>query len=130
MCWDCMVGQSRRFPATPGTVAPATCRASSKGPANRSQNVGHEPGRGRLEMPAARRTGGRPLSSRSAPLKKPLLVTGRERRQPRRHAQPPPSEHTHPVPLPPPTSPAGRLPSSPWPGLQWRPPAHTAPTCL
>lgn len=73
------------------------------------------------EMPAAGRTGGQSLSPGSALLKeKRLLVTGREWRQPRAHAPPPPLERTHPDPLPPPTSPACRLPSSPGPRLQRR----------
>lgn len=109
MCGNEGVGTSPRSPATRGTNESGGVQSQLiRGPGKRelgscrsTQNAGREPA-----MPAAG-----PLSPGSA-LQKRLLVTGRERRQPRAHAQPPPPGHTHTRTrcrrLPPP--PAGFLP--------------------
>lgn len=131
VCGDGGVGESRRSPATPGTDAPGDVQNQlGRGRETGARTLAAKGAPRGREMPAARRSGGRPFSLGSALQKKPLLVTGRERRQPRTHAPPPPPKHTHPDPLQPPTSPAGQLPSSPEPGLQRWPPARTAPTRL
>lgn len=123
MCGNGGVGTSPRSSATQGTNAPGGVQRKPAGKSEEdrgngsSQNAGREP-----EMQAAG-----PLSAGSALQEKRLPVTGRERRQPRAHARPPPPGRTHPNPLPLPTSPAGRLPSSAGPGLQRRPPKRLRP---
>lgn len=92
MCGNEGVGTSPRSPAIRGTnesssVQSQLVRGPGKGElgsCQSSQDAGREPA-----MPAAG-----PLSPGSA-LQKRLLVTGRERRQPRAHALPPPPGHTH-----------------------------------
>lgn len=116
-------GEARARWQLPRRTRPAACGTGpEEGRGNVSQEVagstqgaGHEPGKAAWRLEDADRggAGSRPASPDWALQKeKRLLVTGRERRQPRTNAPPPPPEHTHPDPPPqPPTSPpAGFLP--------------------